>query len=418
MKKVLVLSHSPHVGGGELALKSLIESCSTDYEWTIAIPGNIAPSSAILPKNIQVVLLPELHWWCHEAHDTPQLTRRSHFEKSLQKLHALANNSDLLLTNTITIPWLGFIAQKVNKPHIWYIHEFGDIDHNLQFVAGYTESLRMIDACSSRVLTISEAVRSHIAKVIPKEKIDIIHQSIEFENLINIPPADLTQPLTRLLCLGAIKPSKGQHIALKSFDGITDKTLSIIGPAANQAYVENLSTAAKSGGARITVQNRRYNPTVELATHDAVLMCSDNEGLGRVTLESLAAGRLVVGYDCPSTRSLLADGRGILYSPNTPEALHKVLTNLPELVKNVNISDARKYIQHTYSSKTQAFDFNTSVSKANSGPEANKVFAIDSYLSVLDGRGLWLNHSRRMKHLLKAKIPKFIKKIPKRITGR
>lgn len=420
-KHIVVLAHSPNIGGAELALKSLIDSLP-GYAWTVVIPTKKPIDDRIRNSGVSYRYL-ELPWWCHEAHDPPENIFSPAFTRNLEELKRIAQTADMLLTNTITIPWLGPISRSLNKPHIWYIHEFGNIDHNLQFVLGYENSLTKISELSDRVLTISESIKEHLSKIVEKSSIDLVRQSIDFSELASIEPPDFSdaaKPVS-LLMLGAIKPSKGQLVAveaLKSMSG--NPTLSIVGPPADPSYAQTVSLAAKEDP-RIMVELRAYDPKIELGQHSVLLMCSQNEGLGRVTLESMAASRPVLGFSCLSTEKLLEDERGYLYSPNTPEALSK-------LIGSVNFSKfdpkpAKQFVLENYNLSVQAEDFKRSVKKALSSPDRKeRGNLVSEYLGLLKDRSLLISREQYRKRQLSSKIKRHlvtpIKSAVKKIISR
>ena len=52
----------------------------------------------------------------------------------------------------------------------------------------------------------------------------------------------------------------------------------------------------------------------DITKADIVFMCSTNEAFGRVTVEGMMSGALVVGKDCAATSEIIDNGRtGILY---------------------------------------------------------------------------------------------------------
>jgi len=65
-------------------------------------------------------------------------------------------------------------------------------------------------------------------------------------------------------------------------------------------------------------------PTLVRAAQ-AVLLCSDQEGLPRSIMESLSLGTPAIGSDIRGTRELLSDGAGYLYPVRDVEALARVL---------------------------------------------------------------------------------------------
>lgn len=410
--KIVALSHSPSVGGAELALNSLMGSTKGLIDWTLVVIGKAEIDSSVVSNASKVYRL-DLPWWCHEAHDEPPKINTQHANKQLHKLTKIAQEADLLLTNTITVPWLGFISAKVGKPHIWYIHEYGDSDHNLNFILGYKKSLEYISLLSSRVLTISTAVSKHLQQVVPSDQIDIIHQSVNLSSLLELEPARIDKKGFSLLCLGALKPSKGQGIAAEAVAGMpTDYLISldILGPIADPTYFKTFKKDS-----RIHIRPGRYNPPSDIAKHNVLLVTSDNEALGRVTLEGLAAGRLVIGYDCESTRELLSDGRGLLYSPNTPEALRStIMENAEGFATSVfSAASNRKFVAEMYGHKRESSDFIKSYEKAiASERELHRSDLLENYFDALRQQSLL---QTRMKEKRTQLYRKLLELIPKRI---
>lgn len=421
-KTVLVLAHSAQNGGAELALQSLITSTKDDFDWHIVFPVK-RPANPVAIQDVSKVSYLQLPWWCHEAHDSPQPLNKQRLLKEVRALRAMAQEADLLLTNTITIPWLGLISQQVQKPHIWYVHEFGNLDHNLTFIAGYSQSLQMIAQCSNLVITISESVRQHLSQVIPRNQIGIIHQSIDLQKLTSLPIPPAPRALTRFLCIGAIKPSKGQLIAIEAVKKLlttqeSEAHLDIIGPVANRAYYDTVQKHQTPP--RVIVREGFVNAVEAFQSHDVVLMCSENEALGRVTLEALAAGKVVVGFDAPATRELLQDGRGIIYGPNTAEALAATLLDLNRLVRSIDSRAARKYVTTHYNSSRQQKDFLTHANKLlkSALPTPQSVHSLEDYLTIVETAGLFVGrqktYRRKARHALARAVPSKLKHVIKR----
>lgn len=419
MKTILILAHSPDMGGAELALKGLIDSLSDRFKITVVIPTDKQIDIKVKNNGISYIYLP-LPWWCYEAHDAPQKVNKNDLKTNYDKLLNIAEEHDILLTNTITIPWLGFAATQLSKKHIWYIHEFGDIDHNLKFILGYKESLAIINKVSSRVLTISDAVVKHISQGIDKNKIDIIHQAIDLDGVTKIKPKTRSSEL-RLLCMGALKKSKGQYIAIGAVKLLNKKgysvRLDIVGPSANNEYVEQLINASKNTN-NINIAVRAYDIVKELKSHDILLMCSQNEALGRVTIEAMAASVPVIGYSSPATTYLLQNNKGLLYSNNTPENLSNALINFIVGNEDINLIEAKKFIVKTYTPSVQANDFITSINKAKSVTVlTNNTF--NDYIGYLETNGILISKTSKSIAKYKSKaiqaIPSSVKKPVKKI---
>ena len=392
-QSVLVLAHSAAVGGAELALASLMDSTRDRYDWHVVFSEEKNAPQKLTAHANRVSYL-DLPWWCYEALGQPKKIYKAALLNDIEKLKSLARGADILLTNTITVPWLGLIAHEIGKPHIWYIHEYGDLDHHYKFEAGYDQSLSLIGTNAHRVLTISNAVKDHLARIIPVSQIDIINQAVNAEALVDLPVTQASDSL-RLLALGGIKRSKGQHIALEAAQQLQNVSLDIVGPAGDDVYVECLVSAA-AAASNVSLQVRAYDVAEELGSHDVVLMCSQNEALGRITLEALAAGKLVIGYACTATKELLAEGRGVLYTPNTSDALAAAIKNARHHPP-INVEKNRRYVKESYGPTQQAADFQACADKALASPVSATPAALETYLSILDAQSLFIGFAGHLK---------------------
>lgn len=414
-QSVLVLAHSAAVGGAELALASLIESTRDRYDWHVVFSEKKNAPHKLLAHATSVSYL-DLPWWCYEAQGQAKKIYKAALLNDIEKLKSFARAADILLTNTITVPWLGLIAHELGKPHIWYIHEYGDLDHHYNFVAGYDQSLRLIGSHAHRVLTISNAVKDHLSRIIPACQIDIINQAVNAEALANLPVSHMSDPI-RLLALGGIKRSKGQHIALEAAQQLQNVSLDIVGPSGDDVYVACLESAAATSS-NVSLQVRAYDVAQELGAHDVVLMCSQNEALGRITLEALAAGKLVIGYACAATKELLAEGRGILYTPNTSDALAAAIQNARQ--HPIDVEKNRQFVKENYGLTKQAADFQACADKALTSPPLNTPAALENYLSLLNERSLFVGFAGHLKQqgrkLVVKSLPGPVRKSLKKIV--
>ena len=70
-------------------------------------------------------------------------------------------------------------------------------------------------------------------------------------------------------------------------------------------------------------------PQAEFAWANVVLMCSDSEAFGRVTVEALKSGRPVVGTRSGGTTESISDGvNGLLFPPGNAQELASALRRL------------------------------------------------------------------------------------------
>ncbi|MHB1836470.1 MAG: glycosyltransferase, partial [Solirubrobacteraceae bacterium] len=78
---------------------------------------------------------------------------------------------------------------------------------------------------------------------------------------------------------------------------------------------------------RVRLLPHRADPARTVADADVVLMCSQSEALGRVTVEAMKLGRPVTGAAGGATPELVRHGfNGFLYRPGDPDDLARWLS--------------------------------------------------------------------------------------------
>jgi glycosyltransferase involved in cell wall biosynthesis len=177
------------------------------------------------------------------------------------------------------------------------------------------------------------------------------------------------QPFTFAL-VGRFRDSKGQAAAIAAFSIAAkrhpDIRLILAGDAGNtgdQSYLDHCRALARELPAPDRIEFWGYVPDPERAylAADAVLMCSRNEAMGRVTVEAMSACRPVIGYDSAGTSELVAaDRTGQLYRGDA-DALAACMTRYiesPDLARQHGDAawhEARvRYSMETYAA--QIFD--------------------------------------------------------------
>ena len=53
---------------------------------------------------------------------------------------------DVILSSTLAIPWGAAAALNINCPHVWWIKEYGELDHGLEFYLTFQKTLDIIGA--------------------------------------------------------------------------------------------------------------------------------------------------------------------------------------------------------------------------------------------------------------------------------
>ncbi len=124
--RILFLGHSPHKGGAELCLDTLLRHLTFPKEDVFVIlPWEGPLTQSAREMGYQVDLFP-LAWWMNWPHSwwhyKRLLLRTPHTIWRLAR-YIKKNRIDLVYTNTISIFESAFAARLAGVPHIWHVHE-------------------------------------------------------------------------------------------------------------------------------------------------------------------------------------------------------------------------------------------------------------------------------------------------------
>jgi glycosyltransferase involved in cell wall biosynthesis len=268
-----------------------------------------------------------------------------------------AINPDVIITNTLVIPWGALTALSLNKPHAWYVREFGQLDHGLKFFLPFEEVIKIIGT-SNIVLSISNAVRTALFK-------DALSPSITIYNYINIPADALDKDTvqyfvkknaTRLIITGNISEPKGQKDAVLAVKRLIEKgkdvELVIMG-ISQPDYLDEVKELIKIYELENHIKCLDFNPNPYpiVSQSDIVLVCSRSEAFGRVIVEGMLIKKPVIGTKSGGIPELIKDGiNGLLYEPGKPEQLAEKIEYLIDNVdkKNEIAENGFNYAQRTF----------------------------------------------------------------------
>lgn len=348
--KVLFLSHSSDsLGGAELSLLQLID------RWKLKDPDVDITVVARRPEGMMQLDLDERgirhetlafeSWVLPEERMSPEHIANAAVidSEAVQYLVRLMRDvqPDVVITNTIVSPWAAIAAKHLGIPHVWLVHEFGDLDHRLHFALGRASTFEDIGLLSELVVANSEVVRNHISQWIPLEKITIAYPVIDLERvreLAALPasPGDLQLKLEGSLStvmVGWLKPSKGQWRLLRAIARLRDEgipvTAMLVGRTDAPESREVLDLIDELAlHDRVVVTGGTDNPFRLVTRADVGVTASDNEAFGRVTAEYMSLGKPVIASRSGAGPELVEDGvSGWLFDP---ENLDELVTKLRE----------------------------------------------------------------------------------------
>jgi GT2 family glycosyltransferase/glycosyltransferase involved in cell wall biosynthesis len=331
--KALFFSHSSALAGAELSMLELVKELTSDYETicTVILPS-YGPLEKLLQQAGAATLIAPINRWCAGAEPPDKTKIGQLYSQSLgwlnENLHILSQiNPDVVLTNTLVIPWGALAASLLKRPHIWMVNEFGELDHGLKFFLPFPQILSFIDESSDKIVTCSKVIQKELFPHLDSNKIKTIYYNIDIPDKRSIAevPKDsyfLTPDACHLIISGFVMKSKGQedavHAVIELIKNRKRKVELVIAGNAQpdyQNYLEKIiNTEDVSDFIHIIPFQENVISIVNSA--DIVLVCSRMEGFGRVTLEAMLMEKAVVAANTGGTKEMIFDGEtGLLYTP-------------------------------------------------------------------------------------------------------
>jgi glycosyltransferase involved in cell wall biosynthesis len=224
---------------------------------------------------------------------------------------------DFVYSNTATISAGAFAARLARRPHIWHLHEFGYLDHNFMFDLGERQAVRLMDRLSAIVIANSHAVAEHYAHYLQPNKVRVIYQAVTLREEVQDLISD--NHFFQCIMVGTLHACKGQKEAITAISELVrrgaDAHLLVVGDG-EKCFKTMLLQQVNEHCLEQRVKFYGYaeNPARLITAADLMLVCSQKEAFGRVTVEGMLAGKALIGSASGGTTELIQDGKtGLLY---------------------------------------------------------------------------------------------------------
>ena len=425
-KNALIFSHSSQLAGAERSLLELIGELSCEYnvQSTTIVP-NPGPLVDILRSKGMDVIIAPLHWWCNVGDLLEKSTRDEQnyisyawIKSNLIKLKSL--NPSVIISNTIVMPWGAVTSHLLNIPHIWMINEFGERDHNLSFHLPFHQITTIVEETSDKIALCSNAVKNVLFPNIKSDQAETIYYYIEppeiKTNEIHANP-DFNNPHTcHLILSGTISESKGQEDAVRAVLELAlnrhkNVDLVMVGYTTLE-FEQYLDKIIKSNNAQDYIHILPFTEDVLKIVDqaDIVLVCSEMEAFGRVTLEAMLMKKPLVTTNTGGTTEMVKEGEtGLLYNPGNHIQLAdriEELINDSELQKRLAINAyqfaTRKFTKENFGGRY--FEIINELKHVENKPQP----VFDTFLATLEKSQKTTGKSTQIKKFLK----NLLKKLP------
>ena len=266
----------------------------------------------------------------------------------------------IIHTNSSVCNVGAFLALMTGLPHIWHIRELMEEHYGCEFVDNALK--RKLFGCADKIISISRCVSK-----IYKDKYGVdctcIYDGLHIERFNET--ESFEKEADSFLMAGHITPAKGQMDAIKAARELAgqgiEAHLYIVGPAESDYYRWFLHRCIRQYGLEQNIRILAYRKDLrELRRRCRYSITGSRmEALGRVTVEAMLAGCVVIGADTGGTAEIIGwDGsRGYLYRQGNYQDLARVMRYAVEHADNnrsiqraaqdyaISNFDAEKYIE-------------------------------------------------------------------------
>lgn len=228
--------------------------------------------------------------------------------RKVKKYLKRGEHIDIIHSNT-TVVMAGYVLSKYLRcKHVWHLREFIDKDFGLQPFIGFRLLRKCINSADATI-SISKAVQQHWINGQSKNTFQFFNAVKKANNMKPI----IEKEKYFLFCANCLSDFKGANIALEAFCESKlykqDYKLIFIGDC-DHTYKDKLLAIAHQYAVEESIVFLGYKRNVDsyFSKATAFLMCSENEAMGRTTIEAFFNGCLVLGRNTGGTPELIKDG--------------------------------------------------------------------------------------------------------------
>lgn len=342
--RVLHISSSGRLlGGAEHSLIELVRfELENDVAPMVVVPNKGELRDELMGMGVPVVCIPYYPW--REAADERLLSR---LVKRLVKVtvNAIAElllvriargwRPDVVHINTSATGLGSGVSRRImGFPLVWHVREISGRDSGRVFWSPSKQIARIRSA--QRVVCVSESAARAVIGGVAFPNVSVVYDDVPVRSLTRRSRPILVQRIN-VGIVGPIMPAKGQMEALEALVSLRraghNINLSVVGAVGDAEYHRSVVDFAEAQGVGDVIRFLGECEDVPglLGGLDMIFVCSRSEAFGRVTVEAMYAGCLVIGRNNSCTAELLSGGNGLLYDgggAGLAEATHYALSNV------------------------------------------------------------------------------------------
>lgn len=326
-----------------------IRKIDAHFQPVVIVPQKGALTEMLNKLSVPVIIIPFYNCIVDESSNKITAFAKSVIKSSLNRFllrkHAgriKKINPDIIHSNTSVFVWGIWLASILKKPHVQHIREFGKEDYNFSYEFGLRWYNRLLNK-SKIIIAISKSIYQKRVSQSSAPIKKIVYNGIVFsDSLLEIEKEIIKNNKSANSCfsfgiMGNISKQKGQYQAIEALHllqkDLNINTNLIIAGTCEDDYISVLKKEINKYELNNVVTFVGFIEDIKSFYQqiDCLLMCSENEALGRVTIEAMSFGIPVIGYENAGTAEIIVnDYNGLLYkkgSDDLSKAMRRIVNN-------------------------------------------------------------------------------------------
>ena len=226
--------------------------------------------------------------------------------------YAIANSVKIIHTN-IGPEIIGYqVAKRLKLPHFWHIREYQDADFNMIPFPSKGRHISKFKDPKNKILATTQSLKKYF---LLEDLAMVIHNGVMWSN----EACFSKDKKPYFLFVGRLEPAKGIDELISGFEIFAKKgytqELWIVGTG-NEAYIKHTEGQIAKRGLQKSIKLLGYRDDARILMKNALalLVTSKSEGFGRITVEAMFNGCLVIGKSTAGTAEILKENSlGLLF---------------------------------------------------------------------------------------------------------
>ncbi|SEL25274.1 glycosyltransferase [Parapedobacter koreensis] len=375
---MLSITHYTALYGANRSLLNLIEGTKRSINWTVILrtdkKNHTSPISLVLEEiGVKYYCIP----FAQDIRSIGQKGYKATFFYTLKEFtvnmwYTLVvarlckkNKINYIHSNSSVFCFGAYVSAITRIKHIWHFREFIDKDYDLYYSLGF-KYLKFWADKAWKIISISNAINDYcvIKRGITCPSV-IVYNGVISSTAIPIEGLkSFNKNRWQFLIVGTISKAKNQLDAIDAINILINRgyscNLTIAGDTKGE-YYENLTKYIEQNNLEKVVRFIGFKNNLKdlYANADLTLVCSKNEGMGRVTIESMAFKVPVLAYDSGGTSELIQHLKtGYLYTGGAENLVHGILLLMKDSIRYQSISStAQKLVVDKFTIERYAANF-------------------------------------------------------------